>query len=172
MTSNFITFKEGVKFRLNTRNTEKYVSPGFGLVFEAPSSWTDNSNEKFFQLIEDKTNTQFTSSAYEFNNMTDIEWARSRFDVVRNGMPYLQETGNMHRINGELWTGLSSEFFGKFPGNDYKSVYLVVTFIKKNKMVSFTVTAEANAYLKNKYFYQTLISRNLDIYDVVVKKTT
>jgi len=33
-------------------------------------------------------------------------------------------------------------------------------------MVSFTVTAEANEYLKNKYFYQTLISRNLDIYDV------
>lgn len=141
----------------------RFVSPGFGIVLEAPEDWVENSDQQFFQVIDPAAACQFTASAYENPGQTLEEWASTRLSVVDEQMPYLQPLGQPFPLNGKSWTGIAAEYRGVFPGNNYQSHYLVLCLCTEKVVISFTVTAELNNYMANESLYRWLLAEKLVI---------
>lgn len=149
--------------RLNLR---KFVSPTIGLVFDAPASWHDNSDEDLFQVIDPQTDTQFAASAYENPGLSLQQWGTARLGMVNTKMPFLRPVTAPYEMKGVAWTGIAAEYRGVFPGNDYETYYLVLCLRTDELTISFTIAARNGAFEKNHALYYWLLRRQLDIYKV------
>ena len=144
-----------------------FINPFSGIGLTAPSHWVDHSSQESFQVIEDKTGTQITATVYDNRNDYELkEWAKLRFQAVDERMPYLTFDKSYFSIPGPNWTGYASSYTGTFPDDDKVSKYVVIAFIKYNKLVSLSITAAKEVYEKNKHIYQKLVTENFDLYEV------
>lgn len=150
---------------------KRFASLLSGIVFTAPAHWVDSSTLEYFQVIEEQTGTQFTSTVYNNDDQLELkDWAKLRFQAVDERMPYLQFDGEYFSIPGPNWSGYASSYTGTFPDDNKVSKYVVIAFIKHHKMVSFTITADKKVYEENMPFYQQLVTENVDLYEI--KKTS
>lgn len=146
----------------------RFVSPGFGIVLNAPESWNENSDAQFFQVIDPATNAQFTSSGFAVGeDMTLQRFASARLSIVDRKTPYLKQVRAAYTLRGKTWEGTASEYQGAFPGNTFESHYLVLCILFNKTAISFTITAPVDAFKKNEALYRWLLINQLDIYKVV-----
>lgn len=144
-----------------------FISPGFGLAFDAPEVWEDSSNNDYFQVIDPQTNTQFTASAYKNPGVPLSEWANVRLSGAMTAMPFLREVKAPYPFEGVSWTGIVAEYRGYFPQCDYESHYLVLCLRTEKMVISFTITATIQAFTENEAFYRWLLQRKVRILEMV-----
>lgn len=144
-----------------------FISRGFGFLLKAPRSWQDRSNDKLFQVVDPQTNTQFTASGYQNPGITLEKWAEARLAVVNQAMPYLHQLKAPYTFNGASWTGIAAEYGGVFPDTEEESHYLVLCLMTEKSVISFTITAQTEAFVENEALYRWLLETQLDFVEVV-----
>lgn len=151
----------------STIRLHHFFSLGSGLVFSAPDTWQDTSDE-FFQVVDPTTGAQFTSSAYRTDGSATLqEFAAVRLSAVDEMMPYLKLVKHPYQLKGKSWVGTVAEYKGHFPSNLFESHYLVLCIVIDRVAISFTITAPVEVFVKNEPFYRWLLENQLKIAKVV-----
>jgi hypothetical protein len=142
----------------------RFVNPWNGLAISAPACWQDNCSPDYFQVIDPETDTQFTGTVYDSSGEpNNFAWTKMRYTVVVERMPYLMFSGYFQNIETSRWDGMLAEYEGVFPSGEVVRKYVVFTFIKNNKCVSFSITADKEIYEKNKKLYLDIVGGTLDL---------
>lgn len=141
----------------------QFTSASFGLVFYAPASWQDTSDEQYFQLVDSETDAQFTASAFDNPRVSLQQWADTRLAAAEKGMPFLRRTKAPYEMNGIDWSGIAAEYQGTFPQRDDKSHYLVLCLRSEKIVFSFTVLAKVDVFAANEALYRWLLQSQLHI---------
>lgn len=140
-----------------------FVSPGSGLLFNAPEEWEETSDADYFQVIDPATDAQFTASAYQNPGLDPRQWADARFAVVGNEMPFLTLARMPYAIQGSPWVGFAAEYRGVFPGQTRESHYLLLCLHTQQKLISFTITASREIFAQNEDLYRRLLAQHLHL---------
>jgi len=144
----------------------RFVSPGFGLALNAPESWLDKSDKRVFQVVDPRTDAQFTASAYENHGLSLEQWAAARLSLVEKATPYLRQVRAPYQLEAKSHPGIAAEYQGRFPGADEESRHLVLCLSTKQFLVSVTLTVRAAALSENEALYRWLLQEQLDLYKV------
>jgi len=148
-----------------------FVSPGFGLVFNAPDTWQDASDQQLFRVRDPETGMQVTSSALENQGLSLEEWADARFKSAQMSLPYLQQCKSPYRLHGRSWTGIAAEYQGMKNGESEDTHYFVICLVVSNMLISFSIITTASVFSRNEALYRWLIENRLDIYKWVRMET-
>jgi hypothetical protein len=143
-----------------------FVSPDFGLVFNAPDTWVQGHDQQCFQVADPATGSAFTASAYENPGLHLEQWANLRFSAVEQEMPYLKCVRTPYGIKGRNVGGIASEYQGVFPDSGSNRHYLVFCLCTDKMVISFTITALVEVFAEQEAFYRWLLQTQLDVYKV------
>ncbi len=151
--------------KLESLQLRPFISPGFGLLFHAPETWQDASDQDFFQVIDPMTDTQFTASGYQNPGISLRQWADARLTIVGQEMNFLSHFAGPYAVQGTSWSGIASEYQGHFRQGSVKSHYLVLCLRTEQRVISFTITANAEVFAENRSVYRWLLENKLELLD-------
>lgn len=140
---------------------QPFLSPAFGILLLAQPGWQENSDERYFQVIDPLTGTQFTASGYENPGIGLEQWAEARLGMLAEGMPFMKRLCPPYPVSGNGWQGIAIECRGTFPGDDKESHYLVLCLLSEQRLISFTVTASVEAFRENEALYRDVLKSRL-----------
>lgn len=146
---------------LGQDDVRPFLSPGCGILLLAPSGWQENSDERYFQVIDPATGTQFTASAFENPGIGLDQWAEARLGMLAEGMPYMKRLCPPYPVSGNGWQGIAIECRGTFPDDDKESHYLVLCLLSEQRLISFTITASIEAFQANEALYRDILKSRL-----------
>ncbi len=153
--------------RFASMELQRFFSPGFGIELQAPMSWKEIRDDKFFQVIDPDTDTQFTASAFARTGISVQEWADMRLSIVNQQMRYLTQVEPPLPFIGKGWgeriEAVVAEYTGTFPGKDYESHYIACCMRSEQFLISFTVTAKASVFREQEDLYRWLLANAVDV---------
>jgi hypothetical protein len=142
----------------------KYSNAPFGIAFSAPATWQDTSGD-FFQVTDNQTGTQFTSSAYRNSqSVSGHAWAEKRLAVAAETMPFLRPVKGMYEMTGRFGSAFAGEFTGIYPNSDYPTRYLVVCLRTEHKLISFAMTSPEESFAVHEDLYRWLLETQLSLF--------
>lgn len=148
---------------LSTLKLREFVNSSFGLVFNAPESWQETTEDLLFGIHDPKDDIQFTASAYAIPVESVEDWADIRFLVVDSQMTYLTQVQYPYELKGAGWTGIAAEYQGKFPNDDYETYYLVLCLKNGDIWISLTLVASTKTFVENEGLYRWLLKNQLTL---------
>jgi hypothetical protein len=141
----------------------KTFASRIGVVLQAPESWTEEGDEKVFQLVDPKSGTQISASCYVNPGVTVEESAGFRFQAVDKAMPWLRRVRAAYPLSSANWRGLACEYEGVFPGGTDTRHSLVLCICAGQNTYSITVTALQSVFEQRQRFYKWLLQNKLEI---------
>ena len=115
-----------------------FVSPGLGIVFEAPEHWEDTSGEHF-QVTDTDNGTEFTGNGYP-RSMSLQQWADLRLGSVAKGIPSMKAVKPPYGLQLSSLPGIAAEYRGVFPGYQHESHYLILCLCREDAVASFSIS--------------------------------
>lgn len=163
---NYLTVSDFLSESTQPPAWRNFASPGFGLVFSAPSNYQDESDQQYFQVVDPDTGASFTAAVYAGPKMDLHTWATTKLEGVRAGLPLLRRNGPPTAVTGGFGQGVLAEYEGRFDSESDPVRYLVLCFLTRAGVASFTATIPETAWRTNAAFYRRLMTERLSIYDV------
>jgi len=145
---------------------QSFASPVFGLVFNAPSHYQDESDQHYFQVTDPAAEVQFTAAVYAGSAMDLESWAKARLGSIHGAMPLLAQVTAPKRVNGNLGEAVFAEYEGVLESAGVPMRYLVLCFVLPAGVTSFSGAIPLSVWKGNETFYRDLMTERLSTYEV------